>query len=100
MPKGRLNHLNKLWMARKKVGLGQKSVARLLGHHCTSPISEYETGKLFPNLRTALKLSIIYQTPLPQLYASLYNEIEQEVEEARRILPINYSGGNVNTHYE
>ena len=87
-------------MARKRVGLGQKSVARLLGYRCTSPISEYETGKLFPNLRTALKLSIIYQTPLPQLYASLYNEIEQEVEKARRVLPVNSGGGNVYTHHE
>ena len=78
--------LNKLWIARKKVGLGQKSVARLLGYHCTSPISEYENNRLLPNLRTALKLSIIYNTPLPQLYASLYGELEQEITEARNRL--------------
>ncbi len=81
-------HLNKLWIARKKVGLGQKCVARLLGHHCTSPISEYENDRLLPNLRTAMKLSIIYDTPLRQLYAALYSELEQEVTSTRNRLGI------------
>ena len=76
-----INNSNKLWIARKKAGLSQKSVARLLGYHCTSPISEYENGRLHPNLRTALKLSIIYKTPLPQLFTSLYDKAEQEIEE-------------------
>ena len=87
MRRPRHENLNGLWIARKKVGLGQKSVARLLGHKSTSPISEYETGRLLPSLRTALKLSVIYQTPLPDLYAPLYREIEQEVEPARQKLP-------------
>ena len=80
MPNYETNHSNKLWIARQKVGLPQKSVARLLGYSCTSPISEYENGKLLPNLRTALKLSIIYKTPLPQLYASLYNKLQDEID--------------------
>ncbi len=32
--------LNYLWIARKQVGLAQKSVARLLGHKTTSVITE------------------------------------------------------------
>lgn len=78
-----MTHLNMFWIARKKAGLGQKSVARLLGYHCTSPISEYEHNRLLPSLRTALKLSIIYGTSLQQLYASLYGELEQEITKAR-----------------
>jgi DNA-binding XRE family transcriptional regulator len=79
------NHnLNKLWIARKKVGLGQKSVARLLGHKSTSPISEYETGRILPNLHTAFKLAIIYNTPLPDLYQTLYSQVEQEVVSLRK----------------
>src|SRR2546426_11459271 len=84
MRKPRQPILNGLWIARKKLGLGQKTVARLLGHKTASPISEYETGRLLPSLRTALKLAAIYQTPLPDLYAQLYREIEQEVEPARK----------------
>ena len=75
---------NKLWIARKKVGLGQKSVAKLLGHKSTSPISEYETGRILPNLHTAFKLAIIYNTPLPDLYQTLYSQVEQEVVSLRR----------------
>ena len=83
------SHLNRLWIARKRIGLGQKSVARLLGYHCTSPISEYENGRLLPNLPMALKLSIIYNTPLSQLYASLYGKLEQEITKARSRLLMN-----------
>jgi transcriptional regulator with XRE-family HTH domain len=76
--------LNALWISRKRSGLGQKSVARLLGIKSRSPISEYETGRLLPNLRTALKLSAIYAVPVNELYGSLYGEIEQEVEAVRK----------------
>ena len=71
--------LNKLWLARKKAGLGQKSVARLLGYKSISPISEYEAGKLLPSLATAFKLAIIYRTPLPELYAALYTQMHEEI---------------------
>ena len=71
----RPQHENKLWIARKKAGLEQKSVARLMGYKSISPISAYETGRLLPSLSTALRLSIIYNTPLPELYAALYAEI-------------------------
>src|SRR6266446_9388615 len=88
MRRPRYQNVNRLWIARKKVGLGQKSVARLLGHKSTSPISEYETGRLLPNLRTALKLAAIYQTALPDLYITLQRQIEEEVEAMRKKLPM------------
>ena len=91
MRRPRNENLNSLWIARKKVGLGQKSVARLLGHKSTSPISEYETGRLMPGLRTALKLSLIYRTPLPELYMPLYRQVEQEVESARLKIPTTHN---------
>jgi DNA-binding XRE family transcriptional regulator len=90
MRQARHHNLNRLWIARKKVGLGQKSVARLLGHKSTSPISEYETGRILPNLHTAFKLAIIYNTPLTDLYQALYNQVEQEVVSSRnKLAPAN-----------
>jgi transcriptional regulator with XRE-family HTH domain len=71
-------------MARKKVGLGQKSVARMLGYKSTSPISEYETGRLIPSLRTAFKLAVLYNLSLQELYAPLYGEVQQEIEGRRQ----------------
>jgi len=80
------NH-NRLWIARKRAGLGQKTVARLLGHRTTSPISEYETGRLMPNLRTACKLAVIYNSRVRDLYASFFKEVEDEVESIRKKMP-------------
>jgi DNA-binding XRE family transcriptional regulator len=78
------HYLNGLWLARKKVGLGQKNVARLLGHKTITAVSEYETGRLLPSLKTARKLAAIYRTPVCNLYAPLYGQIEQEVADAGR----------------
>src|SRR5216684_8527809 len=98
MRRPRHQNVNRLWIARKKAGLGQKTVARLLGHKSRSPISEYETGRLLPNLRTALKLSVIYQTPLPDLYTPLQRQIEEEVEAVRKGPPMAHVGHESNQH--
>ena len=74
---------NKLWIARKHAGYLQKWVASILGQRSLSVISEYEKGRKLPSLRTALKLSFIYKTPLPELFPILYAELTREVEEAR-----------------
>jgi len=79
MTKGRNPHHNRLWIARKKAGLAQKSVARLLGHHSKSPISEYETGRLLPSLLTAFKLAYIYDIALHDLYPQLHEKASEEV---------------------
>ncbi len=79
MRQSRNHYLNNLWIARKHVGLAQKSVATLLGHHTTSAISEYETGRLLPNLKTALKLAVIYGKPISELYRPMRGEAEREV---------------------
>ena len=76
--------LNMLWIARKRIGLGQKSVALRLGHKTASTISEYETGRLTPNLRTALKLAAIYHTPVEKLYATLNAEVGAELATAEQ----------------
>jgi transcriptional regulator with XRE-family HTH domain len=68
----------------RRAGLDKSPVARLLGIKSRSPISEYETGRLLPNLRTALKLSAIYAVPVNELYGSLYGEIKQEIEGVRK----------------
>ena len=78
---------NKLWIARKKAGLGQKSVARLLGHKSISPISEYESGAVLPSLCTAFKLAAVYNTPLADLYDSLYKKIADEIASVKSKMP-------------
>ena len=77
------HNANCLWIARKKAGFGQKTVARLLGYKSISSISAYETGRLLPGLRTAFKLSIIYGVPLSELYLPFYEELRREIETRR-----------------
>lgn len=71
---------NRLWIARKKAGLGQKTVARMLGHTNTEMVSRYETGRVHPALETVLKLAVIYQTPVEELYAPVYEQMREEVD--------------------
>ncbi len=78
---------NKLWIARKRAGYPQKSVATLLGDRSLSVISEYENGRKLPSLRTALKLEIIYGTPLAELYPGLHGEFATELEGRKKLLP-------------
>jgi len=74
---------NKLWIARKRAGYPQKWVAALLGTRSLSVISEYERGRKLPSLAAALKLELIYQTPLVELYPILYAKLATEVARAR-----------------
>jgi DNA-binding XRE family transcriptional regulator len=83
------HHPNMLWISRKQSGLAQKSVARFLGHKTTSVISEYENGKLLPNIRTALKLCAIYNKSLRDLYPTLYNEVQEQISAAMHIRSTN-----------
>jgi transcriptional regulator with XRE-family HTH domain len=68
-----------LWIARKRAGYPQKVVARLLGNRSLSIVSEYERGRKLPSLRTALKLELMYKTPLAQLYPGLYADAVRDL---------------------
>ena len=83
MPRKPTSQLNNLWIARQHAGLGQKTVARLLGHKSRSVISEYENGRLLPSLETALRLSVVYGRSISELYPELYRQISEETEAAK-----------------
>ena len=77
-----LKHKNKnrLLLIRKKIGLGQKQVAVLLGHKTIDQISRYERGVRMPSLKTALKLQIIYHLPINFLFQGHFNKFLEEIE--------------------
>lgn len=74
---------NRLWQARQRCGLEQKQVARLLGHKNCDQISRYERGARLPGLRIALKLEIIYRTPVSHLFPEHYQNCQTEIAAAR-----------------
>lgn len=82
-----MNHSQKikncLRLYRKKQGLSQKQVAYLMGFKATTSISRYEHGTKQPSLDNALKLEIIYYTPVAFLFDALHRELKQEIQRRR-----------------
>src|SRR5688572_18225461 len=78
--KGRkLKMRNRLWRARKRVGLSQKQLARLLNHKTADQVSRYENGSRVPTLQIALQLEIALQTPLRILFNDLYEQLHADL---------------------
>ena len=66
------------------MGYTQKDVARVLG--CSEfEIIRHEQGRL-PNLRSALKLELLYGVPVERLFAPLCQTLRREVQRRRRRL--------------
>jgi transcriptional regulator with XRE-family HTH domain len=76
---------NSLWVARNRMGFSQIRVARALGLKTTSILSRYEHGTRLPSLANALKLEIVYRTPVAYLFGGLYGELKGRIrsKEAR-----------------
>ena len=78
-------HKNNLFLMRKKIGLEQKQVALFLGHKTTNQISRYERGVKIPNLKTALKLGIIYRLPVHVLLSGFYADCLKEIVKQKEV---------------
>jgi transcriptional regulator with XRE-family HTH domain len=70
---------NYLWTYRKKMGFSQKRAAYFIGLKGTNALSRYEHGSKLPGLINALKLEIVYRTPVAFLFASLYEKLKKEI---------------------
>lgn len=81
---------NCLRLYRKKNGLQQKEVASLMGFKTTTSISHYERGSKFPSLRNALRLEIVYHTPVAFLFRELYEDLKKEIQVRREKSLKNY----------
>ena len=70
---------NDLWTYRKKMGLSQKKAAYFMGMNKTNALSRYEHGAKLPGLVNALKLEIVYRTPVAFLFGDLYERLKKEI---------------------
>ena len=66
-------------MYRKKSGLTQEDISKLLSIRSRSVTSEIESSRKIPKTNTAVALSIILGVPLDQLLIGIYTDIRQEV---------------------
>jgi transcriptional regulator with XRE-family HTH domain len=71
---------NDLWTYRKKMGFSQKRAAYFMGLKRTNDLSRYEHGVKLPGLINALKLEIIYRTPVAFLFGDLYERLKKEIK--------------------
>lgn len=69
---------NRLKLHRRRVGLSQKQVAKLLGLNDTSPLSRWENGLMYPSIVRVFQLCRIYKTIPQELYATLYQKISSD----------------------
>jgi transcriptional regulator with XRE-family HTH domain len=86
--------INNLEHARRTRGLSRKQVAsvlEVLGYRGTSALEEYELGRSWPPLRTALAISILYRSSITTLWSEPYRLVAEQIEAAEERL----AGGTV-----
>jgi transcriptional regulator with XRE-family HTH domain len=71
---------NYLRSYRKRSGLSQLELARLLGHDREGQISRHERACNVPPLPAALAYQAVFQVPIAELFPGLYRSIEREIE--------------------
>jgi len=71
---------------RKRSGFSQDEVAFLLGSASGQRVSRYECRARRPTLETALAFEAIFQTPVKQLFAGLYQKVEKDTIARARVL--------------
>jgi len=77
---------NSLRLYRRKNGLSQKDIARLLGYKSSTAVSSYEQGTKSPHLLNLLKLEIINRVPVAYLYWDCYRTLRQEIRRKEELL--------------
>jgi len=80
---------NYLRTHRKRLALSQEEVAFLVGAKGMEKgikVSRDENNAREPSLQTALAYEAIYGTPVRELFAGLYEQVERQVGERAKIL--------------
>jgi DNA-binding transcriptional regulator YiaG len=68
-----------LRVVRQNAGMSQQHVAHLLGHKETVSISQWEHEQVMPSGANLVKLCILYNKPVHELYPEYYERTEQEI---------------------
>jgi DNA-binding XRE family transcriptional regulator len=81
MSKEKIKIRNRLVLARMRLRMTRKHVARLLQHRSVFTLAAYKQGTCCPSLATALKLEVIYRQPIAFLWPELYAELRQQIRQ-------------------
>jgi len=86
---------------RKRLTLSQEEVAFMLGgigESKGSKVSRDESFDREPSLRAALAYEVIYGKPVRELFAGLFERVEQDVAKRAKILSFRKRGLNLRRH--
>jgi transcriptional regulator with XRE-family HTH domain len=67
---------------RKKSGLSQRQLARILGSVTAKQVSRHERSATAPNLLTAFGYQLVFQQPVSKIFPGLYYAVETAIEES------------------
>ncbi len=71
---------NYLRTHRRRIGLSQRELGKVLGYRDEGPVSPHEGFGTMPPLTLALSYEIVYRAPISEIFAGLRDEIEEQVE--------------------
>jgi hypothetical protein len=66
---------------RRRVGLSQLDLSRILGYQDEFPISKHERFHSTPPLATALGYEIVFRVPVSEIFAGLKDQVEEDIEQ-------------------
>jgi hypothetical protein len=89
---------NYLLSNRKRLALSQDEVSFLLGTRSGTKTSRHERFTREPNLEAALAYEVVYQRPVRELFAGLYEQIEKQVAERAKVLTYRKRSGKPTKH--
>jgi transcriptional regulator with XRE-family HTH domain len=67
---------------RRKSGLSQRQLARILGSVTANQISRHERSATPPNLLVAFGYQAVFQQPVSHIFPGLYHAVETAIEES------------------
>jgi DNA-binding XRE family transcriptional regulator len=72
---------NYLRAQRKKAGLSQREIGKLLGYRDPGTVVCHEQARTIPPLRTALAYELIFGVPVSAIFIGIHTSVTREVEE-------------------
>jgi DNA-binding XRE family transcriptional regulator len=72
---------NYLRAHRRRCGLSQRELARIVGYITQAPVSEHERSVTIPALLIAISYEIVFRVPISELFPGLYRTVEAHIEE-------------------
>ena len=70
---------NQLVLIRKRMNLSQKRVAHMIGLRDATVLSRYESGRALPPLKIALRLAVLYDATLSEMFRELSRRSRRQV---------------------